>query len=103
MDSNEKLVAMRLLVGMVTWGWAVAAAGVGLVGGGPRPMLDRAGGVPSLAQFLKQIPPGVVSIAIKGGTKPAANSPPGKSQGAQRAASTRDPPADGQMRATGSG
>jgi len=103
MDSNEKLVAMRLLVGMVTWGLAVAAASLSADASVPLPMLEQASGVPSLAQVLKQITPAVVSIAIKGGTKPAANSPPGKSQRAQRAASTRDPPADGQMRATGSG
>jgi serine protease DegQ len=94
---------MRLLLGMVALGLAVAAGGMNANASVPLPILEQTSGASSLAPLLKQITPAVVSIAIKGGANSATNSSPSKGQRAQRAASTRDLSADRQIRATGSG
>ncbi len=94
---------MRRLLGMVTFGLAVATGGVNANASVPLPIFEQASGVSSLAPLLKQITPAVVSIAAKSGANSATNSSPGKGQKAQRTAGTRDVAADLQMRARGSG
>ena len=94
---------MRRLLGMVTFGLAVATGGVNANASVPLPIIEQTSGVSSLAPLLKQITPAVVSIAIKGGANAAANSSPAKGQKAQRAVGTRDVAADSQMRPRGSG
>jgi S1-C subfamily serine protease len=94
---------MRRLLGMVALGLAVAAGNIEANASVPLPIIEQTSGISSLAPLLKQITPAVVSIAVKGGANAATNSSPGKSQKAQRAASPRDPAADPQMRAMGSG
>jgi S1-C subfamily serine protease len=88
---------------MVALGLAVAAGNIEANASVPLPIIEQTSGVTSLAPVLKQITPAVVSIAVKSGTNVAANSTPGKSQKAQRAASSRDAAADPPMRARGSG
>lgn len=94
---------MKRLLGAMTIALAAACGDINANASVPLPMVEQASGVPSLAPLLKQITPAVVSISIKGVATSAKNSSPGKGQRAQRSASTRDPPADRQMRPSGSG
>lgn len=108
MNFNKKPLDIR--VSNMRLPFLIAAVGLAVVAGGidakasvPLPVLEQASGVFSLAPLLKQIAPVVVSIAIKAGANSPVNPSPSKDQRAQRAANTRDLPADRRMQATGSG
>ena len=94
---------VKLLLGMVTLGLAVAGGTFDANASVPLPIVEQASGAASLAPLLKQITPAVVSISIKGRAAPSKNASSSKGQRAQRSGSLRDLAADRQMRATGSG
>lgn len=95
---------MRWLFAIATLAVAVAGGIVNANASVPLPVIEQtSGGAVSLAAILKQIMPSVVGIAIKGGANAARNSPSGKGERAQRAATARNLPADRPFRPSGSG
>jgi serine protease DegQ len=94
---------MKRLLGALTLGLAIMSGNIAADASVPLPVLEQSSGARSLAPLLKQITPAVVSVAIKGRGTASMNSSPSKGQRTPRSASTRDIPADRQIRASGSG
>jgi serine protease DegQ len=99
----NRMNVMKRLLGALTLGLAIVGGNIAAHASVPLPVLEQSSGARSLAPLLKQITPAVVSIAIKGRGTGSMNSSPSKGQRTPRSASTRDIPADRQIRASGSG
>src|SRR5258708_2367739 len=89
---------MNRLLGAVALGLAIAGGNIA-ADASVRLPAEQLSGMPSLAPLLNQIKAAVVTVAITGRSGLEKNS----GQRPRRAASTRDLPADRQIKATGSG
>jgi S1-C subfamily serine protease len=89
---------MNMLLGAVALGLAIAGGNIA-ADATVRLPAEQISGMPSLAPLLNQVKATVVTVAITGRPGLEKNS----GQRPRRAASTRDLPADRQIRATGSG